>query len=135
MRETFTTFEREELLSNQYILKVSDSQIEFSKDFKGLAVYEHYEQGKTCKQVLKDAGIPDWLNEGDYAKDAIKRWSKQLKRKTPFKKRGRPPKSSKPAIEMDLRELQARIAYLEAENEFLKKLEALEKQTLKKGSK
>ena len=40
-------------------------------------------------------------------------------------KKGRPPKVEKELDEMSIEELKARVAYLEAENDFLKKLKAL----------
>ena len=40
-------------------------------------------------------------------------------------KKGRPPKVVKKIEEMSIEELKARVAYLEAENDFLKKLKAL----------
>ena len=41
-------------------------------------------------------------------------------------KKGRPSKVAKKLKEMSIEELKARVAYLEAENDFLKKLKALE---------
>ena len=40
-------------------------------------------------------------------------------------KKGRPPKVAKKLKEMSIEELKARVAYLEMENDFLKKLKAL----------
>ena len=47
------------------------------------------------------------------------------KKKIPFEKMNCPPKVSKKLDEMSIEELKARVAYLEAENDFLKKLKAL----------
>jgi hypothetical protein len=127
MRRQFTLQEKQELSNNKHIIKVWSSNVEFSVEFKETGVYEHYELGKICKQIFFEADIPDWLTVGDYAKDNIKRWRKQLASKEQ-PKRGRSLQKHLPASEMGFSELQARIAYLEAENEFLKKLEALETQ-------
>ena len=125
-RRIFTEAERLELENNPNILKVLNSNVEFSEEFKQKALFEQKELGKSAKQIFAEAGIPDWLNTGDYAKDNIKRWRRMLKRKdTP--KRGRPAiDMDKPISEMSLDELCQRVVYLELENEFLKKLEPLE---------
>lgn len=125
-RHIFTKEERLELEQNPCIFKVLNSNVEYAEEFKRRAVREHDEQGKSAKQIFAQAGVPDWLNTGDYAKDNIKRWRRMLQRKdTP--KRGRPAIDiNKPISEMSLEELRKRVAYLELENEFLKKLEPLE---------
>ena len=100
--------------------------IEECEEFKSRVVREHDKEGKSAKQIFAEAGIPDWLNSGDYAKDNMKRWRRISKRKDTLK-RGRPTANmNKPISEMSLEELRRRVAYLELENEFLKKLEPLE---------
>lgn len=125
-RRIFTEEERLELGRNPNILKVLNSNVEYTEEFKRKALFEQKELGKSAKQIFAQAGIPDWLNTGDYAKDNLKRWRRMLSRKdTP--KRGRPTfDTDKPISEMSLQELRKRVAYLELENEFLKKLEPLE---------
>lgn len=87
---------------------------------------EHEEQGKSAKQIFQEAGIPDWLNCGEYAKQCLGRWKHQQKHPK-SNKRGKPKVDiNKPINEMSLEELRKRIVYLELENEFLKKLEPLE---------
>lgn len=122
----FTNEERQELESNPNILKVINSNVEYTEEFKERVLKEQEESGKSAKQLFWSAGIPDWLNEKTYAKDCIKRWKTQ-KRKPSKKKRGRAKiEASKPLQEMSIEELRKRVAYLELENEFLKKLEPLE---------
>lgn len=124
-RHKFTSEERLELEKNPCIFKVLNSNIEYTEEFKQKSLYEHNEYGKSAKQIFAEAGIPDWLNTGDYAKDNMKRWRKQQGKVK--KKRGRPKaEPNKPISEMSLEELRKRVAYLELENEFLKKLEPLE---------
>lgn len=123
---TFTSEERSELESNQLISKVMNSNIEYTEGFKRRALKEHEEEGKSAKQIFKEAGIPDWLNQEGYAKSCIKRWKYQ-RRHSKERQRGRPKTEiEKPINEMSLEELRKRVAYLELENEFLKKLEPLE---------
>ncbi len=126
-RRLFTEEERLELEQNPNILKVLTSNVEFTQEFKHKALQEHDEEGKTCREIFANAGIPAWLNVSDYARDNIKRWRNQFNSKdTP--KRGRPKllDEDKPISEMSLDELRKQVAYLRLENEFLKKLEPLE---------
>lgn len=131
-RRLFTLQEKQELLSNPRILKVLNSTVVFTHEFKDFAVIEHYINGKSGRMIFAEAKLPDWLNIADYAKDAIKDWKKQaelgLKPKL-----GRPRKQAKPNSELSYEELQAKVAYLEEESLFLKKLEALEQRAKKKG--
>ena len=122
----FTLAEREELESNPNISKVLNSNVEYTEEFKQKALNEHEVLGKTAKQIFSEAGIPDWLNIGKYAKDCIKRWKKQKKENKAIK-RGRPSfEVNKPLNEMSNQELIREIQLLRLENEFLKKLEPLE---------
>ena len=122
----FTDKERAELESNPNISKVLNSNVEYTQAFKEKALYEHTELGKSAKQIFQEAGIPDWLNQGEYAKSSLKRWCKRGV-SSASTKRGRPKVTpNKPLNEMTMEELRKRVAYLELENEFLKKLEPLE---------
>ncbi len=126
-RRIFTEEARLELEQHPNILKVLNSNVEFKEEFKRKALQEHDEEGKTCRQIFAEAGIPAWLNISDYAESNIKRWRNQFKRKDVLK-RGRPKliEEDKPISEMSLEELSKQVAYLRLENEFLKKLEPLE---------
>ena len=115
-----------ELEKNPCIFKVLNSNVEYTEEFKQKSLYEHNEYGKSAKEIFTEAGIPDWLNVAGYAKSCIKRWKKQQKHPN-LQNRGRPKaEPNKPISEMSLEELRKRVAYLELENEFLKKLEPLE---------
>ena len=118
----FTPEERSELASNPHISKVMNSNVEYTEEFKERVLQEHEELGKSAKQIFAEADIPDWLNQGKYAKKTLDRWKYQQKHPQ-ASTRGRPKIDiSKPVNEMNLEELRQRVAYLELENEFLKKL-------------
>lgn len=129
-RRLFTNEEKNELLNNPRVLKVINSNVVFTQEFKDFALLEHYVNGKAGRQIFSEAFLPDWLNIADYAKDLIKSWKKiadlGIKQKI-----GRPKKVFRPSAELSYEELQARVAYLEEENSFLKKLEVLEQQARK----
>lgn len=69
----FTIEERKELEENPNILRVLNSNVEYTEEFRQKVLYEHKELGKTAKQIFSEAGIPDWLNNNSYAKSCIKR--------------------------------------------------------------
>ena len=122
----FTQKERLELESNPNISKVLNSNVEYTEEFKQRVLREHKELSKSAKQIFAEADIPDWLNQGEYAKSCLKRW-KYRQRYPKVNKQGRAKINiEKPINEMNLEELRQRVAYLELENEFLKKLEPLE---------
>ena len=64
----FTQLEREGLKNNSNILKVSNSNITYTEEFKKRAIYEYDTKGKSAKVIFAEAGIADWLNKGKYAK-------------------------------------------------------------------
>lgn len=129
--------ERKLLLLNKYVSKVTDTNIAYTSEFKVLAVKE-YRSGKSPQQIFKDSGFDLTVFEGEYAKKTIYRWSKLFDEEGSkgFKveKRGksatgRPKKKYDPT---DLDSVLKRLAYLEVENDLLKKLRALEEESLKK---
>ena len=122
----FTQEERSELENNPHIIKVMNCNVEYTEAFKQQVMHEHEELGKSAKQIFTEAGIPAWLNKGKYAHKTLSRWKYQ-QRHPKERKRGRPKIDlEKPIDKMNLEELRKRVAYLELENEFLKKLEPLE---------
>ena len=122
-RHIFTKEEREELENNPNILKVLNSNVEYTEEFKQKVLSEHKELGKTAKQIFSEAGIPDWFNCGKYASKCLNRWEYQQRHR---KTRRSKVEGNKPLQEMSNQELIKEIQLLRLENEFLKKLEPLE---------
>lgn len=120
----FTQEERRLLEANSSVLKVVNSNIIYTEEFKQLAIMRH-KDGISARLIFIEAGIDLSIFPDNYARYAIKRWKSQSNLQASQRKRGggRPKKSSN----MTQSELEARVAYLEAENDFLKKLRALEK--------
>lgn len=128
----FTPEEKSRLEAIPNINKVTNSNVEYTEEFKQRALSEHKGLGKSAKQIFAEADIPDWLNQGKYAKKTLDRWKYQ-QRHPKENTRGRPKADiSKPISEMNTEELRKEIMYLRLENEFLKKLEPL-KQYKKKN--
>lgn len=129
--------ERKRLLKNKYVSKITRDRIVYTSEFKVYAVHENL-KGRSPSDIFRESGVELSLFGPEYPKDTLKRWRKihqsrgdqglceNLQGK---KSIGRPRKTYNPD---DPESMKERIAYLEAENEFLKKLRALEEEYLKK---
>jgi hypothetical protein len=113
------------------VLKVSAKMLRFTPEFKLFAIGEH-KSGRLATAIFSEAGIDISLFPVRYFYELIKTWRKSdLSVQKP---KGRPPSTQVSEQEMLPDKLLARIAYLEAENDFLKKLHALDSQGQKKSS-
>ncbi len=133
----FTEAEKKRLLSNRFIEKISSSHVTFTAEFKVHAVNESL-KGKSPSKIFSEAGIDESLFLEDFAKKSISRWKKVYfkdgakgfeSERRGRSSVGRPLKKFDPT---DLESVLDRLAYLEAENDLLKKLHALEAESLKK---
>ncbi len=121
-----------ELLKNKNVAKCSEKSITYSKNFKKTAVKLYNEQGMTSNKIFRQAGLnPKIIGKGS-PKDCLKRWRKiyQTKGFEGFtesrgksKGEGRPKKKNI-TNENKIKKLEAEVAYLKAENDFLAKLRA-----------
>lgn len=118
------------------ILKVGDKQISFTKKFKESAVLA-YQNGKTPGEIFLSVGLDPKIFLDDYCCKSILRWKAAIEKhgvtalndeRRGKKASGRPRGNGKPKRPKTQTQFEERLAYLEAENEFLKKLRALAKQ-------
>ena len=135
-KKIFTKKQIEELLKNENIATCSDRSITYSKNFK-IKEIRLYEQGLTSREIFKQAGFDlKVLGKGN-PKDCLRRWKRIVKKKgrgglseargkegvrpkkipVPFGVKGKSDKGK-------IKRLEAEIAYLKAENDFLAKLRA-----------
>jgi transposase-like protein len=130
--------DRKRLLKNKHVLKVTGETIVYTPEFKIHAVKENL-KGRSPSEIFREAGIEITFFDLTYPKDTVKRWRKVYKSRGEQglrenlqgkKSTGRPKKKFDPN---DIDSLKERVAYLEAENEFLKKIRALEEQYVKKN--
>jgi hypothetical protein len=128
--EKLSDADKKDLLSNKYVEKITGSHVCFSSKFKIKAVEMNLE-GKSPSGIFLELGIDPSYFLPDYPKKSISRWKKiyldEGKEGLEVEKRGknakgRPRKKYDPN---DIDSVMARLAYLEAENDFLKKLHAL----------
>lgn len=130
----FTQEQRDSLLKNPYITKVTEKSITYAESFKIHAVNE-YATGKTPVQIFNEAGIDSKIIGIKNPGRALSRWRSIYFREGQSglagERRGRGssgrPKTSDMTLEERLIAAEAKIAYLQMENEFLKKLDELER--------
>ena len=111
------------LEENPNVLQVLDNKIFYTPDFKLKAIQE-YEQGKSARQIFIDAGfnLSEISTISDYASRIISKWrSARSKNKNNIHS----PKKKIKEKQSAYQKMAARLEYLEAENEFLKKLQLL----------
>lgn len=136
---TFTESQRKELESNPNVIKVSDRSITYSPEFKVKAV-EESAKGKGAQQIFVEHGFDLSIIGAKKPKHCIERWRGTFQKygEEGFytERRGKGatgrPSSKDLSIKDKLKKAEARIAYLEAELDFVKKLDELERQAKKK---
>jgi len=138
-KKLFTTQEQTQLRTNPYVKNVSAKAITYTDAFKERFIQE-YNQGKFPSEIFQGAGFDLDVLGTTRIMRASNRW------RTAYQKQGiagltdaRKHASGRPlARELSLEEkyirLEAKMKWLEAENEFLKKLDQLERQMRTKKS-
>lgn len=128
----FTEEQQEELRENPYIKKVSDKSITYTTEFRELFANE-YRAGKIPSQILTECGINHQLL-GEKRKSALVAMVKKCELRAKGFEDTRKGNSGRP-VTKDLTDaerisrLEHQIKYLKQENEFLKKIEFLDRQT------
>jgi transposase len=120
------------LQSNPNVKKCSSKSITYSHDFKVRAVKAWLEQGQSPNTIFKRAGLDPEIIGQWRPENCLKLWRKIYKthgeaglaHENRGKNGGRKPKDKQ---SKDVEYLQAKIAYLEAENNFLKNLKTKNK--------
>lgn len=115
----FTEEQIKALESNENIACVLNNQLRYTQKFKNKAI-EEYAQGKTANQIFEEAGFNLQMlsKQSDYASKILSKW-RQASNNIHY------PKKKIKEKQTAYQKLLARNEYLEAENEFLKKLQTL----------
>lgn len=130
----FSPEDQAKLRQNPNVLKVSETVITYSPDFKVRAVRANAE-GKPAFLIFLEARFDRDLIGIRTPERCLDRWRKVFAERGEQGLRddrrgkgakGRPPEKDL-MVEDKLRRAEARIRYLEKENEFLKKLDAIER--------
>lgn len=129
-KRKFTVEEQTELRANPYTLSVDEDIIKFTLAFKQL-VMETVKPGLSFSEVLKQAGYDPTVIGKKRAEGILKRIRKEAASPAGLHETGRSKESilkedlSKKRTETSIKCLQKRVAYLEQEIEFLKKISQL----------
>ena len=126
---------KKHLLSNQFVEKISNSNVSYTAEFKLFAVKANL-NGKSPTEIFKEAGIDLDPFVKNYAVKTISRWKKtyQKEGKQGLTKEKRGKNSSGRPKAKEFSSLEAELEYLRLENEFLKKLHALAESKKTKNS-
>ena len=121
----FTEEEIEKIEQNPNVYCVTPRYIFYTNEFKEKAITE-YLMGKSARQIFEEAGFNLLLlsKDSDYASKRIGKWRNQNCKNNNIHY----PKKKIKENKSNYQKMQARLEYLEAENEFLKKLRALNNQ-------
>jgi transposase-like protein len=127
----FSAEQIKDLLKNPNVAKCSSKSISCSNQFKVWAVKQYCEQGLPARQIFVNAGFNLAVIGDDIPKSCLKRWRKIFKSKgaagLAIEHRGKTPGGGRPRTKgltdtEKIKRLEATVAYLKAENDFLVKL-------------
>jgi transposase len=135
---TFNEFQRKQLENNPNVSYVSEKSISYTPEFKVKAVQENL-AGKGPMDIFLEHGFDLKIIGSDRPNECLKRWRRSYEKYGNdgfyMERRGKGspgrPSSKELTVEEKLKKAEARIAFLEMENDFLKKLEELERQAKK----
>lgn len=130
-KRSFTNEQIDEFLKNKHVSYCSRRSITHTKDFKLLAI-RLYEQGLTASEIFRDAGFDPHIIGREQSNGCLRRWLKAFRTNGEdglLDNRGKSGRSGRPRTkgitEADkIKRLEAEIAYLKLENDFLAKLRA-----------
>jgi transposase-like protein len=116
------------LKKNKNVASCSNKSITYSNEFKVRAI-KQYKEGLSSRKIFEKAGFLKILGV-DIAYDRIKQWNKTVREKgieglqSEMRGKGSPgrPKLKGITDKEKMEYLEAKIAYLKAENDFLKQL-------------
>lgn len=125
-----------ELNKNPYVLKATEWTVSYTAEFKQYA-YDEMFKGKSTREIFTEAGF-DCEQLGDkrlqnfktkLMEQADRECGFEDQRKNNYRKEAR---STEAELEKKIKQLEHRLAYLEQENEFLKKIQEAEKKCKRK---
>ena len=124
-----------ELLNNKNVVSCSSKSITFSGDFKLRSVKRYYNDGYSPSMIFEEAGFDLSAMGKNRPKECLKVWKRiynnkgeeGLKEENRGKSGGRKPKMEFKSDKEKIRYLEAKIAYVDAENDFLAKLRGLKR--------
>ena len=128
-KRIFTKKQIKSLLENNNVASCSERYIEYRKEFKQIAIKQYYEHNLTPGDIFRMSGFDIKLIGKDNPQRCLGRWRKTFQLKGEkglnINTKGRKKKISKDINNEDkIERLEAEVAYLKAENDFLVELRA-----------
>ncbi len=132
----FTKDQVDFLSKNKYVVQVSEKAITYSEEFKNIFICE-YENGLTPRAIFEKYGFPFKIIGKKRIEGCSSLWRRQAKREeglsdTRKGNSGRPLERNL-SEEENIARLKNKIAILEQENAYLKKIRLIEKDALRKA--
>ena len=138
-KKLFSKGQMIELEKNPNVLRVAEQAITYHPDFKVKAVLDNI-KGESPARIFMDHGFDLDIIGKELPRKRLYQWRKIYNESGEMgltldnrgKTRAERSSSKELSLEEKLKRAEARIKYLETENDFLKKLEELERQALAK---
>ncbi|OIO19444.1 MAG: hypothetical protein AUJ23_02065 [Candidatus Magasanikbacteria bacterium CG1_02_32_51] len=123
-----------ELLSNENVVRCSATNITYKEKFKVWAISKYLEEGYSPNEIFAEAGFNVSIIGKNKAKDCLFRWRRTMNKEglkglveNRGKLGGRKAKLQFKNKDKKIEYLETKIAYLNAENDFLAKLRGLKR--------
>lgn len=128
-----------ELQENPYVSKVTEWTVTFTPEFKQIAYREYY-NGKSMRQIFTENGLDVNIIGDKRIQNFRNKLIAKAEQKGNFEdgrkaNSRKEPQSTEAQMAKQIRELEHRNAYLQQENDFLKKIQHLEKEYSGKAGK
>ena len=133
----FTQEQIKILLKNKNVAGCTPKAITYRPNFKIRAIGRYYDEGTPPAEIFVEAGFDPAVIGKDAPKECLRRWRRTFKVKgaTGLSRDGRGkaggggrPKTKNLTDKEKIEYLEAKVAYLKAENDFLAKLRAAQKE-------
>jgi transposase len=132
----FTQEQIKKLLANKHVAKCSSESITYNKDFKVWAVKKYFNEGLSPNMIFEEAGFDLEVIGGNRPKECLRQWRKKyglkgaagLKEDDRGKHGGRKKELRFKNDKEKIKYLEAKVAYMDAENDFLAKLRGLKRE-------
>ncbi|MFH1894837.1 MAG: hypothetical protein ABH813_02980 [Patescibacteria group bacterium] len=124
-RKTFTKEQIKMLSKNKKVARCGDSSVRYTKNFRMTALKKYHKEGQSAVGIFQEAGFDLNIIGTRKPNKLMNQWN------TAFGKKNKliQPENSKITIKRvesrrKMNDLEAKVAYLQAENDFLAKLRA-----------
>ena len=126
-----TSEQVKKLTKNPYVKSATKRAVVYTSEFRQLA-YDELLKGKTIRQIFSEAGFDTEALGEIRIRGFQERLEKMVDRTEGFadlrkNNRRQEPKSNEAQLSKKIKQLEHRLAYLEQENDFLKKLQEAER--------